>query len=183
MYYYYYEDKLHLVQSIAVTIMQMLARSAFRTIPRQGELYATRQYPTSICFLLEKSKNSIVRIFVRRCSAMCGSSSYKKNSSRAVLRRASTSQRHAHGARPSRPVRVAQRTCCCCWRSRPAGLGWGHVEPGSCAHKQPHRVRFAPRGQGGAGMCGAARGGSRRGRGEGRVQICWFTCRAHVRFE
>lgn len=39
--------------------MQMLARSAFRTIPRQRELYATRQYPTSICFLLEKSKNGI----------------------------------------------------------------------------------------------------------------------------
>ena len=120
----------------------------------------------------EKSKISIVRIFVRRCSAMGESSSYKNNSSRAVLRRASTSQQHAHGARPSRPVRAAQRTCCCCWRSRPAGQGWGHVEPGSCAHKQPHSVKFAPRGQGGAGMCGAARGGSRRGRGKGKVQIC-----------
>ena len=131
----------------------------------------------------EKSKSSIVRIFVRRCSAMCESSSYKNNSSRAVLQRASTSQRCAHRGKPSRPVRVEGRTCCCRWRSRPAGLDLRHVEPGSCAHKQYHRVRFAPRGQGWAWMCGAARGGSRRGRGEGRVQICWGTCRAHVRFE
>ena len=109
----------------------------------------------------EKAENSIVRIFVRRCSAMRKLSWYKKNSSRAVLWRASTSQRSRSQARPSRPVRVERRTCCCRWRSRPEGLDLRHVELGSCAHKQPHSVRCVPRVQGGAGMCGAAKRGSR----------------------
>ena len=65
-----------------------LRRGTYNTTPETQTLNRQISY--------EKSKNSIVRTFVRRCSAMCESSSYKNNSSREVLRRASTSHAGTH---------------------------------------------------------------------------------------
>ena len=72
-----------------------LRRGTYNTTPETQTLNRQISY--------EKAKSSTVRIFVRRCSAMCESLSYKNNSSRAVLRRAQAPREHREP--PASPCR------------------------------------------------------------------------------